>query len=224
MSDEPEAGLSAGRFSTWVGELERGQHDETGARVPCGECTGCCTSSQFIHIGVDEVETIARIPRPLLFAAPGLPKGNVVMGYDENGHCPMFVDQRCSIYEHRPRTCRSYDCRVFPAAGVQLTDGDKTEIAGRVGRWTFDFPTSSDRIMQAAMQAAATFLREHTRELPEGLVPRNPTQLAFLAVKIHDVFIEPGDGAQDARLTTPSLDVVRVAVQRTHADRSRDVE
>jgi len=215
VTDEPKSDLPAGRFSTWVRELERGQHDETGAQVPCGECTGCCTSSQFIHIAPDEVETISHIPRALLFPSPGLPKGHVLLGYDHHGHCPMFRDQRCSIYEHRPRTCRSYDCRVFPAAGVELCDDDQSEIVERTRRWTFDFPTSSDRIMQAAIQAAATFLREHTRELPEGLVPRNRTQLAFLAVKIHDVFLEPGDGAQDARLTTPPLDVVQVAVQRT---------
>ena len=30
------------------------------------------------------------------------------MGYDERGHCPMLVDGDCSIYDHRPRTCRMY--------------------------------------------------------------------------------------------------------------------
>jgi len=213
VTDEPKPDLSAGRFSTCVRELERGQLDETGARVPCEECTGCCTSSQFIHIAPDEVETISHIPRPLLFPAPDLPKGNVLMGYDSNGHCPMFLDQRCSIYEYRPRTCRSYDCRVFPAAGMELRDDDKADIVERTRRWAFDFPTSSDRIMQAAVRAAATFLQEHTRELPEGLLPRNSTQLAFLAVKIHHVFLGPDDGSQGVRLVTPTLDVVRVAVQ-----------
>ena len=30
----------------------------------------------------------------------------------------------CSIYDHRPRTCRTFDCRVFAAAGVAV-DADK---------------------------------------------------------------------------------------------------
>ena len=61
MSDESD--LSAGDFSTWViemqGALRGGQSD-----VPCGGCTACCTSSQFIHIGPDETETRSRTSRP----------------------------------------------------------------------------------------------------------------------------------------------------------------
>ena len=118
MSDESD--LSAGDFSTWViemqGALRGGQSD-----VPCGGCTACCTSSQFIHIGPDETETLSHIPTELMFPAPRAPAGHVLLGYDENGHCPMLIDDQCSIYEHRPRTCRTYDCRVFPAAGLEST-------------------------------------------------------------------------------------------------------
>ena len=105
------------------------------------------------------METISRIPSEVLFPAPGLPKGNLVMGYDQDGHCPMFVDRRCSIYEHRPRACRRYDCRVLPAAGLELDDNDKAQIAERTRRWRFDFPTRRDEHLHAAVQAAATCLR-----------------------------------------------------------------
>ena len=97
--------------------------------MPCNGCTACCTSSQFVHIGPDETDTLAHIPAELLFPAPLRPRGHVLMGYDERGHCPMLIDNRCSIYEHRPQTCRTYDCRVFPAAGVELEDEDKVLIA-----------------------------------------------------------------------------------------------
>ena len=63
-----------------------------------------------------------------------------VLGYDERGHCPMLVDGACSIYEHRPRTCRTYDCRVFPAAGVE-PDADKAPSPTRARRWRFTDPT-----------------------------------------------------------------------------------
>jgi len=105
--------------------------------VPCDGCTACCTSSQFVHIEPDETETLALIPNELRFPAPGLPRGHVVLGYDENGHCPMLIDGACAIYEHRPRTCRTYDCRVFAATGVE-PDPSQPEIAARVREWQFE--------------------------------------------------------------------------------------
>ncbi|MDQ6728193.1 MAG: YkgJ family cysteine cluster protein [Actinomycetota bacterium] len=188
--------------------------------MPCGDCTACCTSSQFIHIEPDETGTISRIPKELLFPAPGLPRGDVVMGYDEHGHCPMFVDGRCSIYEHRPRTCRAYDCRVLPAAGLRPDRDETVGIARRTERWRFAFPTERDRRLQAAVQAAATFLNDHRRELPEGAVPGNPTQLAFLAVQIHDVFLDGDDDPDRRRPVDPTLDVVATAVRRARSPRS----
>lgn len=38
------------------------------------------------------------IPAELLFPAPGLPKGHVLLGYDANGHCPMLAEGGCSIF------------------------------------------------------------------------------------------------------------------------------
>src|SRR2546428_749490 len=163
--DQP---LSAGSFSPWLVGMQRALRGERGSDVPCGGCTACCRSSQFIHIGLDEAETLARIPAELLFPAPRLPSGNMLLGYDENGHCPMLIDDECSIYEHRPRTCRTYDCRVFPAAGVEIDDEDQFPIARRARRWQFDFPAEEDQIRQDAVRAAARFVREHGDILPEG--------------------------------------------------------
>lgn len=50
------------------------------ADVPCGSCTACCTASQFVHIEPDEADALAHIPRQLLFPAPRLPRGHVLMG------------------------------------------------------------------------------------------------------------------------------------------------
>ena len=194
--------LPAGRFSSWLGQI--------GVDVPCGTCTACCTSSQFVHIGPDERDTLARIPNVLLFPAPGLPKGSVVMGYDERGHCPMFVDGACSIYEHRPRTCRTYDCRVFPAAGLEPDHDGRARIAEQVRRWRFDFTELDDQTVQSAVQAAGAYLRANADRLP-GLVPGNATQLAFLAVRIRDVFLER-QATGELRVVTPALDAVRAAL------------
>ena len=54
--------LDAGRFSTWLADMEAALRGERDADVPCDGCTACCTSSQFVHIGPDETDTLAHIP------------------------------------------------------------------------------------------------------------------------------------------------------------------
>ena len=176
--------LAAGNFAAWLDEMRAAIRGERDAEVPCGSCTACCTASQFVHIGPDETDALAHIPAELLFPAPRLPRGHVLLGYDERGHCPMLVDGACSIYEHRPQTCRTYDCRIFPATGID-PDADKVLIAGQARRWRFAFPTPADRAAHDAVRAAVTFVRDHPDELPEGRAPATGTQAAVLAVELY---------------------------------------
>ena len=180
--------VPAGHFTTWLGEIRRAIDGVGDADVPCGGCTACCTASQFVHVGPDEADALAHIPAALLFAAPGLPPGHRLMGYDEHGRCPMLVDGSCSIYPHRPRTCRTYDCRVFAAADVVDDDPTKAAIAARARRWRFDEPTEDDVVRHGAVRAAAAFLAEHAAELPDRLAPRTATQRAVLAVELAGLF------------------------------------
>ena len=154
--------LAAGDFSSWMSEMQLALDGEGDAHVPCAGCTACCTSSQFIHIGPDETDTLAHVPAELLFPAPRLPHGHVLLGYDQRGHCPMLIDNRCSIYEHRPRTCRTYDCRIFPATGVSLDDDEKELIARQARRWQFSFPTATDRSQRDAVRARGNVPRAST--------------------------------------------------------------
>ena len=198
--DQP---LPAGRFSVWLAGMERALRGEQASDVPCDGCTACCTSSQFVHIGPDEVDTLAHIPAALLFPAPRLPKGHVLLGYDEHGRCPMLTDGGCSIYEHRPRTCRTYDCRVFPAAGIEPEDDDKQGIARRARRWRFEHPAEADHREHEAVRAAETFIREHEDRLPDELVPANATQRAVLAVELHEAFTgQPLEGGVEVLLAS----------------------
>lgn len=195
MTAEPPV-LPAGTFTDWLDDTRRVRAEGADAEVPCGECTACCTSWQFILIAPDEAETIAQIPRKLLFPAPGMPDGHRVLGYDRNGHCPMLVDGLCSIYDHRPRTCREYDCRVFPAAGYSPDDPALSDITEQAARWRFDHPSDEDERSHDAVKAAARFLEAHRAELPPDLVPNRATQRALLAVAIHRLFLggEPSMG------------------------------
>ena len=94
----------------------------------------------------------------------------------------MLIEGKCSIYEYRPRTCRTYDCRVFAAAGVEVDEDTKALIAERARRWRFEFPTDADRAQHVAVQAAARTVRE----------PMSATQLAVRAVEIHVEFVDHG--------------------------------
>jgi Fe-S-cluster containining protein len=181
MSEERE--LPAGDFASWVVGMRDAIRSGGESVVPCGGCTACCTSSQFVHVAPDEAETIARIPAELLVPAPGLPEGHLVLGYDERGHCPLLVDGRCSIYEHRPRACRTYDCRVFPAAGLG-PDGTGA-LARRARRWRFGFPAAEDHERRRAVRAAAA----HLATLPEGERPATTTEHAVRAVELHERFV-----------------------------------
>ncbi len=218
QQDQP---LPAGSFSLWLAGMRRALGDGRGSAVPCDGCTACCTSSQFVHIGPDETETLALIPKQLLFPAPRLPRGNVLLGYDEEGHCPMLVEGACSIYEHRPRTCRTYDCRVFPAAGVDPDDDeDKAAIAERARRWRFDFPTDDAAVEHDAVRAAARYIREHGDMLPEGTAPAPATQRAVLAVEVHEAFLWlDGETGRSAVVDDPGPEAIRAAL--ASARRSR---
>lgn len=181
--------LPAGEFSSWLRRTRAALVEEGGADVPCAECSACCTTSHFVDVGPEETRTLARIPRELLFPAPDLPQGSVLLGYDENGRCPMLTDGRCSIYDERPSTCRTYDCRVFAAAGIAA---DREPITRQARRWAFSHLAPADRDEHEAVRAAARFLREHGECFPGGSGPHSPVQLALLALTVHEVFLEPG--------------------------------
>ena len=205
--------LAAGDFSSWLGEMQGALRGERGSDVPCDGCTACCTSSQFVHIGPDEADTLAHIPADVLFPAPRLPFGHVLLGYDERGHCPMLIDNRCSIYQHRPKTCRTYDCRVLPAAGL-TGDGDKVLIARQARRWQFSFPTPAARAEHEAVGAAATYLDQHRNLLSEAAIPTSATQIAVVAVQIHHVFLEYDEATGQSAVVDPDPDVVPAEVMR----------
>jgi len=205
--------LPAGRFSSWLRRTRGAQVNESGVEVPCGECNACCTSSYFIHIRPEETETLRRIPGELLFPAPGLPEGNVLLGYDEQGRCPMLIDGKCSIYEYRPLTCRNYDCRVFSATGIPPGEDDKALIAERVRRWKFSYLTQGERKRHSAVQAAAAFLSERAECFPAGAVPRNSTQLAILAIKVFNVFLRNKCKPGKTGCTSDDLKIAKVVMK-----------
>jgi Fe-S-cluster containining protein len=187
--------------------MQRALRREDDARVPCAGCTACCTASQFIVIEPDETATLAHVAPDVVFPAPRLPRGYMVLAHDTRGRCAMLVDGACSIYEHRPRACRTYDCRVLAATDTTLDEVPKSELMARVERWRFRHDSERARARHDAVLAAARYLRDHRDELREAGVPAQDTQLAVLAVEIHDVFLG------DTGVVEVDLDSVATAVR-----------
>ena len=180
---------SAGKYSAWLRATRSALLNNSGVDVPCGTCNACCRSALFIHIQPGEKETRACIPAALLFPAPGLGEGHMVLGYDEQGHCPLLENESCSIYDQRPQTCRTYDCRIFPATDIKLTDQGKSAILEQTQRWKFTTDTSHDREKQTAVQQAAVFIQDHVHLFPPDTMPETQTHIALMAIKVYELFL-----------------------------------
>ena len=178
----------AGEFSDWINSFLGTMKGESSGDVPCGDCIGCCTSSKFVLVRPTDFEAISIIPEELLFPAPGLPKGYQLMGYDEQGHCPMFKSGKCSIYELRPETCKQYDCRVLAATGANI-EGESKEIVETITSWQFEFSDNESRNKEKALKRAMLFLKENSEFFPRGYIPNTDSQISALAVRIYKEFI-----------------------------------
>jgi uncharacterized protein len=210
-----EAPIAAGDLSAWLGRMRGALRGEGDSDVPCGECTACCSSAQFVAIGPEESETLRHIPAELLVSAPFMPPGHVLLGHDEHGRCPMLVDGRCSIYDHRPRTCRTYDCRVLAATGLEPRG--KPLIARQIRRWSFSHPTAADQVEAEALQAAARYLADRAAELPPAAVPVDVTQRAVLAVAMVDAFVDRDPATGERSVAQPDPDDLGAEILRRTA-------
>ncbi|HMN47360.1 MAG TPA: YkgJ family cysteine cluster protein [Povalibacter sp.] len=191
MSSHESNRIDAGPFGEWLTQMRASLRGDGGTVVPCGDCRGCCVSSYYIPIRPQDVGARERIPDQYLIAAAGQPPGHLMMKYREDGTCPMLSQGNCSIYEHRPQTCRDYDCRIFAAAGIAAAGADKPVINRRVSEWRFRYDSEADRRAHAAVTAAATFIRQQREAFPGGRSPTAPTGIAVLAIKVYSLFLDP---------------------------------
>ena len=191
-SSENGRHIAAGPFGSWLSQMRECLRGNGGAEVPCGDCTGCCTSSYFIHIRPEDSHTLAKVPARFLARAPGRPRGHMLMGFSPDGLCPMLKESTCSIYQQRPRSCRDYDCRIFAAAGIDAGGEDKAVINRRVRAWRFTYASEADRRAHSAVRTAARFIQKQRATFPGGRVPTAPSDIAVLAIKVYTVFLEAG--------------------------------
>ena len=74
------------------------------ADVPCNGCTACCREQMVTldpKLG-DDLEVLSQH-----FALGHM----LILESTENGDCVYLDDGGCSVWEHRPAMCRTFDCR-----------------------------------------------------------------------------------------------------------------
>ena len=191
--------IDAGEYSDWVNSFILTMKGKGVGEVPCGDCVGCCTSSKFILVRPTDSEARSVIPNELLFSAPSLPEGFHLLGYDGQGHCPMFVNGKCSIYHSRPETCRQYDCRVLAATEASIED-ENTAVAERVKSWQFSYKSVKSSEEAESIKRSMAFLKEHTENFPMGYLPNSDSQLAALAIRFYKEFTEPVEQDVDEKV------------------------
>ena len=179
----------AGNFSIWLQQIKKTFTINCGIEVPCGDCRGCCRSSQFIHIKPHETEAFLSIPKDLLFHAPMTTDGTMMFGYNEHGECPMLTNGNCSIYEKRPLTCKNFDCRIFTAADIKPEKRYCDEILKKVKKWQFIYTEQKDRDLHTAVKKTASFIMHNVSAFPNNNAPLEPTQVAIVALKSYKVFL-----------------------------------
>ena len=197
--------IVAGPFSAWLTQARASLQGEGGADVPCGDCVGCCTSSYFIPLRPTDTAALDDIPAQYLVSAPGEPRGHWMMGYLANGACPMMKERQCTIYAHRPQTCRDYDCRIFAAAGIDAGGPEKVVINDRVRAWEFSYPTATDRQAHDAVLAAADFIQSQRKAFPGARAPTAPTGIAVLAIKVYALFLQADALSRTAAQTAEAI-------------------
>jgi uncharacterized protein len=191
--------MDAGDFGAWLIQAREALRGSAGSRVPCGDCSGCCTSSYSIEVRPTDAAALERIPAKLLFRSTGSAPANWTVRPNPDGACPMLSCGKCGIYAERPQTCLDYDCRVFAAAGIAAGGADKAVINRRVQEWRFRFATEEDRQAHAAIRTAAAFIRDARAQFPPGTAPLSPLGIAALALRVYPLFLsaEPPHSAAD---------------------------
>ena len=202
--------VEAGAFGAWLAQIQAALRGTRGSTVPCGDCTGCCTSGYSLQLRPEDRRALAVIPPELLHETAGFAAGQQTLPARPDGRCTMLIEGRCSIYADRPQTCLDYDCRIFAAAGIDAGGPDKAVINQRVHAWKFDYPTEHERQVHAAVQAAAQFLRGGSRSTHGIRLPATPMGIAVLAIKAHAEFMDVANDSRDeAALTRAVFEAAR---------------
>jgi Fe-S-cluster containining protein len=94
-----------------------------------------------------------------LGANPDKP-GGLALRKRADGACVHLGPSGCTVYLHRPRACRVYDCRFSGVAGyIEQFDGGQEAPA-----WMPEEPTAEDEVFKLALQMGRFEYDGHQRD------------------------------------------------------------
>lgn len=175
--------LNAGPFSSWLEQIRISLHRGESVEVPCGICAACCTSGFYIAISKQETASLDKIPEECLFEIPGVTDA-VYIGCDDQGNCHLLNGERCQIYEHRPVACRTFDCRIYTATGIEPDKESSSPINQKIQGWKFEYPTKKDHNQQLILKAAAAILGASQDIAADNLSTKNSRIIALRAIML----------------------------------------
>jgi Fe-S-cluster containining protein len=152
ITGEPYAAKDGGDVEAYLDRWGRNERPP----VPCNGCPTCCYH-QHVDVYPDQ-ERPEDLPHMSIEKDEA---GRSWLRKRPDGACIHLGDGGCAIYEHRPQSCRKYDCRIYSLFGVlDGMDGDRYTPA-----WAFRQETLRSRILLTAhklagMLAAAELKRE----------------------------------------------------------------
>ncbi|MEA3290809.1 MAG: YkgJ family cysteine cluster protein [Pseudomonadota bacterium] len=144
MSDKHNT-RPAGSVTSWLRHYRKAMRDGTGTNVPCGDCTACCRSNEYIVLQADEVAQFDNVVTN--------PDGEPSIETLPDGRCPYLDNEGCSVYATRPRNCRDFDCRAMLFCRALPTD--RPLIAEALNQWAPGYKTAEDHITGLALRMAA---------------------------------------------------------------------
>lgn len=112
---------------------------EREVRFECTGCGQCCLGhpdEHYIELAPGEAKTIRRyldldkktFKRDYLVELPGIGRG---LKINQQGRCVLLDENlRCSVYEARPRQCRTYPFWPELMQSVEVWDGEASRCEG----------------------------------------------------------------------------------------------
>jgi hypothetical protein len=106
------------KFAAVARRISRERMGGASAVVDCGTCTMCCREPQRIELTSAEL------------ASPVLRHDGKYLLRQSDRSCTHLVDGCCEVYDQRPRSCRTFDCRALAVAMCKAQSAPGVTRAG----------------------------------------------------------------------------------------------
>jgi hypothetical protein len=148
---DPETGGFADRIvevkhtvspQRWLAEMGASVASGKPMSVPCNGCRNCCW---FHHVPVERDENPENLP---YLDTVMQEDSSMILRKRDDGACVHLGEQGCTVYEHRPAACRTYDCRYMSLIGISHPYDDNHSPP----TWLFDVSTDESKAVIIAFR------------------------------------------------------------------------